>query len=193
MLRLNIRHQLPQIGLRIQHSTLDKATTTPARVSVNNEQAKSNKRATQMSSSSESYESQYVTGRRTMLDYARERGRQGLSDVQKATSRKTQTAWSRLDNGAKRGDDIAAYLRNHIFEGYEAEPVFSLQWTKGATVQVEPSQVVGESERGDVTADIQAGAISADIRTTQGGVQTYIRDQGFLRQWVTEDYYDIYA
>ncbi|MBQ7198938.1 MAG: hypothetical protein IJS29_06725, partial [Selenomonadaceae bacterium] len=123
---------------------------------------------------------------------SRERGQKGISDAQAATSKRTQIAWSRLDNGAKRGDDIAQQLRSEIFQDYEAEPVYSIEWTKGADVQVQQSHLTGTPDLGDVTATIETTS-NADIRTTQGGVETYIRDQGFLRQWVTEDYYDIYA
>ena len=192
MLRLNIRHQLPQTDLRIQRGTLDRAVVVPARVSIKDEQARSNKWVTLANTTSNSYKSEYVAGRRTMLDYARERGQKGISDAQAATSKRTQIAWSRLDNGGKRGDDIAQQMRSEVFQDYEAEPVYSIEWTKGADVQVQQSHLTGTPDLGDVTATIETTS-NADIRTTQGGVETYIKDQGFLRQWVTEDYYDIYA
>lgn len=127
-----------------------------------------------------------------MYDLTRERGQRGISDVQAAISRHTQTGYSRAENGAKRGDDIATQYRNQLFS-VKAEPVFTLQWTHGAEISVELPEVVGETDVGNVTARIEQQAVSADIRTTQGSVQTYVRDQGFLRRWVTEDYYDIYA
>lgn len=192
MLRLNIRHRLPQIGMQITRGKVEQATVVPAQVHTNNQQARSNKWVSQTSISLDTSESQYVTGKRTMYQFTGERGRRGISDAQAGTSRHTQMAWSRLDNGAKRGDDLAAQFRSQIFEGYEPEPVFTLQWTKGAQVQVTPPHITGQSDVGDVTAEIQTTP-SADIRTSQGGVRTYIEDQGFLRQWVTEDYYDIYA
>ncbi len=192
MLRLNIRHQLPQTDLRIRRGTLDRAVTTPAQVHTNQQQARSNKGTTQPSISIDTYASQTVTGRRTMYDLTRERGQRGLSDVQQAISRRTQIGYSRAENGAKKGDDIATQYRNQLFS-VKAEPVFSLQWTRGAEISVQVSEVVGETDVGNVTAQIEPQAVSADIRTTQGGVQTYLSDQGFIRRWVTEDYYDIYA
>ena len=192
MLRLNMRHQLPQTDLRIQRGTLDRAVTTPAQVHTNQQQARSNKGTTQPSIDINTYQSQTVTGRRTMYDLTRERGQRGISDVQAAISRHTQTGYSRAENGAKRGDDIATQYRNQLFS-VKAEPVFTLQWTHGAEISVELPEVVGETDVGNVTARIEQQAVSADIRTTQGSVQTYVRDQGFLRRWVTEDYYDIYA
>lgn len=192
MLRLNIRHSLPQIGMQITRGRVERAVTVPSQVHTNNQQASSNKGVTQPRINLDTSASQYVTGRRTMLELARERGNKGISDAQASTSRHTQIGWSRATNGAKRGDDIASQFRSHIFEGYEAESVFTLQWTHGAEVQVQESQITGQTERGDVTAEIET-APSADIRTSQGGVRTYLQDQGFIRQWVTEDYYDIYA
>ena len=56
----------------------------------------------------------------------------------------------------------------------------------------EPSQVVGESDLGDLTAKIDAKSY-ASIQITNGSVETYIKDQGFIRGWLTEDKYDIYA
>lgn len=192
MLRLNIRHSLPQIGMQITRGRVEKATVVKPQIHTNNQQASSNKWITQPSIDLDTSESQYVTGKRTMYQFTRERGQRGISDVQAATSKHTQEAWARIDNGAKRGDDLKSQFRSHIFEGYEAEPVFTLQWTKGAEVQVQESQLTGRTDVGDVTAEIQT-APSADVNISQGGVRTYIQDQGFLRQWVTEDYYDIYA
>ena len=193
MLRLNIRHELPQIGMQINRGTLDRAAVVKPQIHTNNRQAKSNQWITQSEMDMNTHESQYITGKRTMLELTRERGQKGVSDARQSTSRHAQTAWSRIDNGAKRGDDLASQFRSQLFRDAVAETVFSLEWTKGAEIQlVAESQIIGEPDLGDVTAEIQT-APSADIRTTQGGVRTYIENQGFLRQWVTEDYYDIYA
>lgn len=193
MLRLNIRHQLPQTDLRITHGTLDSARTVPAQVHHENRQARSTKGITQSRIENiDAYESQRVTGRRTMLDLARERGQKGISDVRAADSRHTQNGWANAANGAKNGNDISAKYHRKLVEGMEAEPVFSLEWTKGVEVQFRTSELIGDIDVGDLTAEIQT-APSAEIRATQGTTQTYVKDQGFIRRWVTEDNYDIYA
>lgn len=192
MLRLNIRHELPQIGMQIRRGTLDRAAFVKPQIHTNNQQASSNQWITQPQTDMNTHDSQYVTGKRTMLELARERGQKGVSDARQSTSRHTQTAWSRINNGAKKGDDLKSQFRSQLFRDAVAETVFTLQWTRGAEIYVAEPQVVGEPDVGDVTAEIQT-APSADIQTTQGGVRTYIENQGFLRQWVTEDYYDIYA
>ena len=192
MLRLNTRHQLPQTGLQIQRGTLDRAAYVPAQVHTNQRQARSNQGVTQMSIDIDSYRSQRVTGRRTMDDFTRSRGQRGISDVQAAISRHTQQGYSRATNGAKRGDDIQSMYYNQLFADAEAVPVFHLDWTSGVDITVNPSQLVGDIDTGDVRARIETTP-SADIRTTQGGVQTYISNEGFIRNWVSEDTYDIYA
>ena len=192
MLRLNIRHELPQIGMQIRRGTLDRAAFVKPQIHTNNQQASSNQWITQPQTDINTHDSQYVTGKRTMLELARERGQKGVSDARQSTSRHTQTAWSRINNGAKKGDDLKSQFRSQLFRDAVAETVFNLQWTRGAEIYVAEPQVVGEPDVGDVTAEIQSTP-SADIQTTQGGVRTYIENEGFLRQWVTEDYYDIYA
>lgn len=192
MLRLNTRHQLPQTDLRIQRATLDRAAYVPAQVHTNQRQARSNKGVTQVSIDIDSYRSQRVTGRRTMDDFTRSRGQRGISDVQAATSRHTQQGYARATNGAKRGDDIQSMYYNQLFADAEAVPVFHLDWTSGVDITVNPSQLVGDIDTGDVTARVETTP-GADIRTTQGGVQTYISNEGFIRNWVSEDTYDIYA
>ncbi|MBQ6975047.1 MAG: hypothetical protein IJQ16_00650 [Selenomonadaceae bacterium] len=192
MLRLNIRHELPQIGMQITRGRLERAAVVKPQIHTNNQQASSNQWITQPQSDINTHDSQYVTGKRTMLEFARERGQKGVSDARQSTSRHTQTSWSRIDNGAKKGDDIASQYKSQIFSDAVAEMVFSLEWTHGAEIYVAESQITGEPDVGDVTAEIQT-APSAEIQTSQGGVRTYIENEGFLRQWVTEDYYDIYA
>ena len=192
MLRLNIRHRLPQIGMQITRGRVEQAKVIQPEIHTNNQQASSNKWITQPRIDLDTSASQYVTGKRTMFQFTNERGHRGVSDAQAATSRHTQEAWARLDNGAKRGNDLASKFRSDMFAGYEADTVFTLQWTKGAEVQVQESQLTGRSDVGDVTAEIDTTP-SADVRISQGGVRTYIQDQGYLRQWTTEDYYDIYA
>lgn len=192
MLRLNIRHELPQIGMQISRGRLDRAAVVNPQVSSNNRQARSNKGVTQSSINLDTHESQRVTGRRTMFELTRELGQKGISDVRQSTSNHTQNAWSRLENGAKKGNDLVSQFRSQLFRNAKAEIIFTLDWTHGAEVYVNESQVVGEPDLGDVTMEFQT-APSADIRTTRGGVRTYIENEGYLRQWVTEDNYDIYA
>ena len=62
----------------------------------------------------------------------------------------------------------------------------------GPNIQVNEGQVVGEPEQGDVTAEIETTP-SAEIDYTPGSAETTLADEGFIRKWVTEGHYDIYA
>jgi len=69
MLYLNTRHQLPQIAIRQQWGRFTESAAVPATVHGNNEQAKSNKGATQSSIELDNYPSRRAYGARNMNDY----------------------------------------------------------------------------------------------------------------------------
>lgn len=192
MLRLNIRHQLPQTAIRQQRSHLDEAAVVPAEIHTGTRQARSNKTVTQPTIQIDSYQSRRAYGARTMEDFNRERAQRGLSDVQAGTSGRTQTAWSRAENGAKRGGDIAQQIYNEMMGKYSARTLVGFDLMPGPTISVTPSQVTGDTDVGDVTADINTTA-GARISYTPGSAETYIQNEGFIRRWVSEDKYDIYA
>ena len=54
------------------------------------------------------------------------------------------------------------------------------------------SQSTGTPDLGDVSTNVDVDAF-AQVSFQRGSVDTYIKDQGYLRQWTTEDRYDIYA
>ena len=62
----------------------------------------------------------------------------------------------------------------------------------GPNIYITPVEVIGEPDLGDVTAEIDTTP-SADIHYTNGSASTYLKDQGFIRRWVTMNEYDIYA
>ena len=74
MLYVNTRHQLPQISIHQNWSTLNRSAVVPAQVHGNNEQASSNKGATQPTTEIDNYQSRRAYGARNMTDYTRERG-----------------------------------------------------------------------------------------------------------------------
>ena len=191
--RLNIRHALPQIDIRTRRTTVDDSHMVPAEIHTGTRQARSNKGATQARIDINSYPSRKAYGHRTMNDLTRENGQQGISDAQSGTSRHTQEAWSVIENGPKRGDYVQKQARQKIFSEAKKTRYLEAQFIPNPqTTLAEPSQVVGEPDLGDVTAKIDAKSY-ASIQITTGGAQTYLKDQGFIRRWVTEDKYDIYA
>lgn len=193
MFYLNIRHQLPQISIHQTQSRLNRSAMRPATVHGNNEQAQSNKGVTQSSVEVDNYPSRRAYGSRTMDDYTRERGQKGISDAQSAASERMQKAWSFVEQGAKRGDDIPQKYKSDMMAKYsEAKTLVHFSLMSGPNIRVNEGQIVGEPSAGDVTAEIETQS-SADIDYTPGSAETTLADKGFIRSWVSEGHYDIYA
>ncbi len=192
ILRLNIRHALPQTSIRQTHADLEESKVVPAQIHTNDEQARSNKTISQPTTDIQSYQSRRAYGARNLTDLTREFGQKGLSDVRRGTSRRTEEAWTRAEDGAKPGDDILQQVMNNFWARYDAHSVISLELMDGPTIRVNESEIIGETERGDVTAEIETTPF-ADIRYNRGSAETYMTDKGFIRRWVTMNEYDIYA
>lgn len=190
---LNTRHRLPQISIHQTWSTVDKAAVVPARVSTNNDFPTSNKGATQPAVEIDNYPSRQSIGLENMTDYTKRLGKKGLSDAQSAVSKRTQRAWSFIENAAKRGNDIPQKYKSEAMAKYQSAQIkFNFHLMTGPNIRVNPSQVVGESDLGDLTADIKTTS-NADVQITPGKAETQIADKGFIRHWVSEGHYDIYA
>ena len=191
MLRLNVRHTLPQTDLRIQYGKIDRAKTLPAEVHTNSELGKSNQAATQVSIQLDNYPSRRAWGARNLTDLTREFGQKGLSDVRAGTSRRAQIAWERAENGGKPGDDIKQQIMQEV-HAEEPKTLVQFELMEGPTITVTPSQVVGEPEVGDVTAEIETEP-SAEIHYVPGIFEIYLKDKGSIHRWITMNEYDIYA
>ena len=192
LVRLNTRHELPQIAIRQTQARLDEAGTIQPQAQGRNQQARSNKTVTQPSLSINSYSSRRTYGHRTMNDLTAEQGRRGISNAKSATSSHSRKAWAAATNAAKRGDDISQNAKAEIFSDYQARTVFELNFVQDPQMQGQPNQVIGEPDLGDISVDIET-APSARIQYTPGSVETYLQNEGFIRHWVSYDNYDIYA
>jgi hypothetical protein len=194
MLYLNIRLTQPMIGMHTQLGKLE-AHSTPARLHTENRQARSNQGTTQPSIEIDSYPSRHSYGFDTHADFAREAQQRGFEGVQQGVSSHTQQAWDNIENGARPGTnlvvqqakgEISSFINQgknrHIVAEHIPDPV----------ITVHPGEVRGEPEAGDVTEQIDTDAF-AQTNFTPGQVQTYMKQQGRVRQWVTEGRYDIYA
>ncbi len=192
ILRLNIRHALPQTSIRQTHAGLERSKMIPAEIHTNDEQARSNKTVSQPTTDMQNYRSRRAWGARNLTDLTREFGQKGLSDVRRGTSRRTEEAWTRAEDGAKPGDDIMRQVMNNFWARYDAHNVLSFELMEGPIINVNESEIIGESERGDVTAEISTTPF-ADIKCHPGTAETYVADQGFIRRWITMNEYDVYA
>lgn len=193
MLKLNIRHQLPQIGLRIQHSRVEQAHDNPATIRGHTEQAESRKWITQPRIDIHSYQSRHAYGHSTMGDFTKENGQKGLSDVQAAISAHAQESWAMIDNASKPGN----YVVNRAEQQRQAD-IMQQRYLVAIGI---PDPTTTLERRSEVIGDIQVAETQIDfdvppaptIEISTGSVETYLQNQGFLRQWTTQDRFDIYA
>lgn len=192
MVRLNTRHELPQIGIRQTRGYFDETAIVQPQVQGTNRQSRSNKTVTQPGLDLDSYQSRRAYGFRNHNDQMAQQGQRGLSDVQAATGRHSQTAWTKATTAARPGNDIAQNARAEMFSQYEVRALFTISAVPEVQMQGHPEEVIGEPDLGDISVDIQT-APSARIHYTPGSVETYLRNEGFIRHWVTQDHYDIYA
>ena len=192
MVRLNTRHELPQIGIRQTRGYFDETAIVQPQVQGTNRQSRSNKTVTQPGLDLDSYQSRKAYGFRNHGDQMAEQGQRGLSDVQAATGRHSQTAWTKATTAARRGNDIAQNARAEMFSKYEVRALFTTSAVPEVQMQGHPEEIIGEPDLGDISVDIQT-APSARIHYTPGSVETYLQNEGFIRHWVTQDHYDIYA
>lgn len=194
MMYLNIRFTQPQISVHTQLSKLE-AHSTPARLSTENRQARSNQGTTLMSIDIDTYPSRHSYGFTNHDDFARQYGQQGFSDLASSTSGHTGDAWNIINNAAKPGSKTLegmakSEISEFINKGKNRHIVAEL--IPDPTITVHPSEVKGTPDRGDVTVDIDTDAF-AQTHFTRGQVETYLQQKPDVRQWVTEGRYDLYA
>ncbi len=192
MVRLNTRHELPQIGMRQTFSRLDESAIIQPYSEGTNRQARSNQTVSQPGLTLDSYPSRRAYGFRKHGDLMAEQGQRGQSDVQSATRRHASEGWSKATTAARRGDDIVQKIRAEMFSDYDAHAVFTTSGIPDVQMQGRPNEVVGEPQQSDISVDIQT-APSARISATPGSVETYLKNEGFIRSWVSYNQYDIYA
>ena len=192
MLRLNIRHTLPQIGIRTHLSTLSAHMVRPEAHSEY-QAPRSNQSMTQATIEIDSYPSRKSYGARKDSDFAAERGQQGLSDVRSATSGHTNKAWSFINNAAKQGtDEVVNQAKGEISSEISQKRIIEAQAIPDPTVRGIPAELTGEIDPGYYrwNVDVQP---TAEVEFNRGSVEIYMQQKGDLRQWTTEDHYDIYA
>ena len=142
MLRLNIRHTLPQIGIRTHLSTLSAHMVRPEAHSEY-QAPRSNQSMTQATIEIDSYPSRKSYGARKDSDFAAERGQQGLSDVRSATSGHTNKAWSFINNAAKQGtDEVVNQAKGEISSEISQKRIIEAQAIPDPTVRGIPAEQV---------------------------------------------------
>ena len=192
MLRLNIRQTFTQIGIRTQPSTL---STHYKRPEAHTEYVapRSNMGTTQPKLDINSYPSRHSYGHSTCDDLTKAAGQRGLQDLQAAIKRHNHNGLAMANSGAKRGhDEIVAQAKQHIAEFIGKKRYLEARFIPNPEIHYTPGQLVGKPDPGKYDWTVQAD-YKADVNYTPGKAETYIAQQGGVRQWVTEDHYDIYA
>lgn len=190
--RLNTRHELPQIGMRQTFGRLEESAIIQPYSEGTNQQARSNQTVSQPSLELDSYQSRKAYGHRKPGDLMAEQGQRGKSDVQSATRRHAAEGWSKATTAARPGNDIVQKIKAEMFSDYQARAVFTTAGIPDAEMQGYPSEIVGEPEPSNISVDIQT-APNARIRYTPGSVETYLKNKGSIDTWISYSYYDIYA
>ena len=194
MLRLNIRFTQPMLSIHTQLGRLE-THSTPAVLTSENRMPRSNAGWTQPKIDIDAYESEKAYGHLNPADFAAKYGQQGFSDLQQATRSATGRAWNNIDNAARPGTDL-------IQQFYEGKVMKTASEAKNRHIVAElipppkitvtPGHVMGEPDLGDLTQHAQSDPF-ATSHFTPGQVDAYLQQKGNVRQWVTEDHYDIYA
>lgn len=193
MLQLNIRQTQAEIAVRrISYARLE-AHATPARLTGETQQARSNMGATQVQIDIDSYPSRHSYGFDSHADFAGKYGERGFSDVRQATSSHTAQAWTNIDQGARPDskvieqsykNDLARFAnrRRYIVAAHIPEP----------EITVRQSELRGTPEPMRVDQRFVAEPF-ATTDFTPGRIETYLAQKGSVQQWVSEGRYDIRA
>ena len=193
MTYLNVRHQLPQIGMNNQLGKFSKtAVNQPEMHGNGHEQAKSHKGITQSQIDIIDYPSRKAYGARNMTDFTAERGQKGFSDVQQGTSGHAQETWRLIEQGPRKGNYQIQKFHQKIYEDKVVRPRFSIDKVPDPEIHGQQAQVVGDIDVGDVT-EYSEPAREPDIQFERGNLQTYLDNQGFINRWVSQGQYDIQA
>jgi len=192
MLRLNIRQSITQIGIRTQLSTLSSHMVRPE-AHTEYVAPRSNKGTTQGELQIDSYPSRHSYGFTNHEDFAKQYGQQGESDLTAAIKRHNSEAWAMIKNGSRPGvNQVKQQAQGRLSAEINKQRYIVAQAIPDPQISYTPSQVVGETDPGKYDWSVQTD-YKADVQFNRGSVETYIRQQGQVRQWVTEDRYDIYA
>lgn len=192
MLYLNTRHTLPRIGIDMAASTLSSRIQKPMADGAYHA-PQSHTGMGRITLDINSYPSRHSYGARTMGDLTSEKGQQGISDVQSATSSHTQNAWAMIENAAKKGhNEIANQAKGRLSSEISKQRYLEAQAIPDPEVHIEPAHEPGNIDPGSWDYTIQT-ADKADVTYNEGHFDLYLEERGSIHRWVSEGHYDIYA
>lgn len=191
---INIRHQLPTTGIRQQHARLDSAPFKQAEIHTDYKAPANHQAVTQVKVDIDQYQCRKaVGGFLNHEDFARKYGQKGFQDVKAATSKHAQQGWDAAKNAAKKGrvpaiEEAVSLLRSQTIKW----PQWDSMVIPSPEFTVTPSRIEGDIDPGHLDTTIDTTA-TPDFQYTPGSAETYMKDKGFVRQWVTQGYIDVEA
>ena len=192
MLYLNTRHTLPRVGIDMAASTLSSRIQRPTAKGTYHA-PRSNTGIGRITLDINSYPSRHSYGARTMGDFTGENGRQGISDVQSATSSHTQNAWAMIENAARKGhNEIASQAKSRLSGEISKQRYLEAQAIPDPEIHIEPAHEPGDIDPGSWDYQIQVAG-KADVTFNEGHIDIFLEDRGSIHSWVSEGHYDIYA
>ena len=192
MLYLNTRHTLPRIGIDMAASTLSSRIQRPT-VDSAYHAPQSHTGIGRITLDINTYPSRHSYGARTMDDFTRENGQQGLSDIQSATSSHTQDAWAMIENGARKGhNEIASHAKGRLSSEVAKQRYLEAQAIPDPEIHIQPAYEPGDIDPGSWDYQIHT-ADKADVTFNQGHIDVFLEERGSIHSWVSEGRYDIYA
>lgn len=193
MTYLNVRHQLPSIGIRQQHAKTLEAGFEPAVIHTTNREPVADVAASQVKVNIDTYECRKQYGFLNNADFRAKIAQEGLSNAQEVTSKHARQGWDLARNGARSGvkPDIQA-IRSEVKSICNVWPTWTVKTMPPPTFTVEKSEIKGQMDPGTFKCDINPTA-NAKIRLQPGSAETYLKDKGFINRWVTKGYIDTQA
>ena len=190
---MNIRHELPEIGIRQQQAASEKAAYVPAEMHRDYEPPLADMGVSLVKVDIDCYPCRKAYGYLNNTDFAQTYGQKGQQDIAAATSRHTQEGWDMAKNGAKPGESIIGRQnRSHFWNQVVKWPTWVAKDIPDPVFTVTPSEIKGQMNVGHDRYSIKPKA-KANIDIRVGEAETYIATEGSIRMWTTEGHYDIQA
>lgn len=193
MPRINIRSTQAMIDMQTQLGSLS-SHMRPAQLSGRYRAPRCNIGATQARIDIDSYKSRHSYGYTDHTDFAAEAEQDGLQKAAAGQSRRTESAWDNIENGAKHGGGniIVSQAKQLLQQQISQQRYIVAQAIPAPTINVTPARLEGDNDRGDISLDITTSPM-ADVSYQPGKVETYVKQKAAVRQWVSFGQYDILA
>ena len=190
---MNIRHELPTIGINQQHAKLQSAPFTAPELSVDYTAPQGDFSFTQATIDIDQSACWDARGFKTPTALMRDAAAKGEQSIKAVTEKYSSGAWNAARNAAKEGGAMFGRIaRQNMMSEVIAWPTWVVQQVPAPEISVTPSQPTGQPDTSHTDINWNTTTeVNKDIRT--GSAQTYIDNQGFLNMWMTVGYVDISA